>query len=168
MEIFIEEYNLYMGRHEYRDSHVSASSISASTSSKPSSVISIVQSSLFHGITKNLNLLIGTLIFYNGLNIRKCKSRDVADRIFKPKKVLREHKIPSIETIRGLIIYACYVTMMERQTRNLFTKSKKFGLSGSGDGTTASKKPWMNAIVYGTHYPVAVCDIYYLTGCIEG
>ena len=66
---------------------------------------------------------IGTLIFNNELHFRKCKSRNMAEIILKTKKVPRYYNIPSREKINGTILDVCYVTMKDRQTRDLWTKS---------------------------------------------
>ena len=55
---------------------------------------------------KNLDTEIGTLIFNNGLTFRTCESREMAEIIFKSKKVLREYTVPSRETIIGTILDA--------------------------------------------------------------
>ena len=112
-----------MIHHEYCDSHVSASSIYASPSSKQSCVISSGNSYIFKDSTKKLDVEIGILIFNNGLPFRTCDSRDMDDIILKTKKVPREYNITSSNMTRGKIMDVCYTTMRERQTRHLFNEA---------------------------------------------
>ena len=65
IDILLEEYNLHMSCHEYCASHVSASSISASTLSKPGIFISSRQSSLFQESTNNMDVEIFILLLKN-------------------------------------------------------------------------------------------------------
>ena len=117
---------------------------------------------------KQLDVAIGSLIFNNGLPFRTCESKEMADIIIKAKTIPRDYKVPSREKIRGPILDACYNTMRDRQTKELLLEADVFGLSASGDGATVKKKPLMNAIVHGTHHPVAVREIFDCTGHIEG
>ena len=87
--------------------------------------------------------------------------------ILKSKNVPKENKIPSSETTRGPTLDVRYSTMRDRYTRNLFTKSEYFGLSGSGDGDTSKKNPFINKITHGTHHPMSVCDIFNCNRHIE-
>ena len=58
--------------------------------------------------------------------------------------------------------------MREIHTSNLSDELEVFGLSGSGDGDTFKKNYLMNAIMHGTNHPVAVHDIFYCNGYMEG
>ena len=80
-----------------------------------------------------------TLIFNNVLHSRTCDSIELADMILKAKKVPREYKIPSRDTIRGPLLDACYSTKRERHTKNLLNEAEVFGLSGLGDKATVKK-----------------------------
>ena len=54
---------------------------------------------------KKLYAEISTLIFNNIFTFRTCESRDMADIIFKAKRVPREYNIPSRDIIREEILY---------------------------------------------------------------
>ena len=71
---------------------------------------------------------IGTLIFNNGLPFRKWDSREMYGIMFKAKKVPRENKIPSRETIRGAILDACYANEKERHTRKILNEAELFAI----------------------------------------
>ena len=109
-----------MSRHESFASHTSASLISASLLFKPIRVSSSSRDSQFQDSIKKFYMLIGSLIFKIGLPFSTCKLREVAEIILKSNNVPREYKIPLREMIRGAIMDAYYVTIRDRQTRNIF------------------------------------------------
>ena len=82
-----------MSCHESFASRDSASSISASPSSKPSCVISSIHSYIFQYTIKKFDVEIGTIMFNNALIFITYESRKMADIILKFKKFLREYKI---------------------------------------------------------------------------
>ena len=65
------------------------------------------------GSTNNIDMVIGNLIFSNGLTFRTCESREMVDIILNDKKVPSDYTIPSRYKIRVPIHDACYTTMRE-------------------------------------------------------
>ena len=99
-----------------------------------------------------LTLLIGMIIFTNGLQFIIWEEETFREIISADKNVSRDYKLQGRETVRGLFLDNCFDNHIKNQREKILNRSDIYGHRFHGDGATIKDIPPLNILAGGFTY----------------